>query len=804
MRLDFPFPIQPSYLKDAAVSLGRKYFPLRDPSPLAEPWRRLLGAFIDMLLLFLVHVAGMGLLLSLVGDNDRADMLVPVVSTLVCWTYVFAGWRLGATLGMRFTGSRLVKEDLSRVDTRTVLIRMGGFVLASLPVKLGLLPILFDEKRQGWHDRLARTLVVKEGAVDRAGIPDRRLSPDLSPAPAPDFSVPLRGAWIALPLYASLVIGLTWPTAAHLKTRIMGFHNDPYIFIWNYWYFLYALKTHLSPLHTNLIFYPHTVSLGLHTMQWFNCLLAAVLQRWMNLIAVYNVLNLVSMTASAFALYWMTAAIVKSRGPALLAGAIFGVSPYFQAHGLGHANLVAAEFIPLYALCAYAAIVTYRVRYAVWSGVWLALSGLCDLQYLAFDVFFAAAIFVAVWLLHERPARSLVYRRAALLLGGVALAAVALAPIAISAVHGIGEPGGDKSAAGAVFRLDLADWVQPGIGSRVYGVAFPPDAKVEESVTPGLTMLALAIVGLCCTWTYARTWGWLTALFVTLACGPYLTVHGTGCTIPLFLVTGFPGCGFGLPWQTDGLTYGASVMVTDPRMLSADTLRLVMPFAWLPKLIPLMRPFRVPARFAVLALMCVAVPAAMGVDALCRRLARRSRFAPALATLVAAALVFVEYYCPPYPGYFPPKMPYYEMLGRLPDSGAIIEQPLTGNEFSAYGQIFHHRPLFKSFISRMPAGSLDMVHNNAFLVRAENVGQAGGIEMSRAGLEELRRCGARYVVFQLRGDNPVTLDKCRTFEEIAHPAEIYADRDARVYRLDGPPPGIGPRDVAGASASRRR
>jgi len=773
-----------STLRSALAVKTARLFPLCDSSVLAEPWRRLLAATIDTSLLFLVHIALVGLALSYCSMSDRFEMLEVIGSTLVCWIYVLVGWSLGATIGMRSVGIRIVGEDMSRIGFRTALLRTGGFVLASLPVKFGLLPILYDDRRQGWHDRLARTLVVKASTAAGDVVPTRRPQPLLPAPPLPDFSVPKRSAWAVLLFYATIVIALTWPTAAHLSTRIMGQPRDPYIFMWNYWYFLYALKSHISPLHTNLIFYPHDVSLALHTMQWFNCLLAAPLQHWLNLTSIYNLLNLFSMTTSAFALYWMTAAIVGRRLPALIAGLIYGASPYFQAHAMGHANLVAAEFIPLYVLCAYAALVTSQARYAIWAGVWLALSGLCDLQYLAFDVFFGGAMYIALWLLFERPDRALMYRRAKLLLGTIAIAGVLLLPIAAPAVRGVSGRGQDKSRAAAMFRVDLADWVKPGIGSRVFGQHFKPEAAVEESVTPGLTMLALAVLGAVLFWSISRFWCWLALFFIVLACGPYLTIHGFNCNLAEYLITGFPGSGFGLPWQTEGLIYNAGVVVTDPKMLGADTLRIVMPFSWLAQAIPLMHPFRVPARFAVLVLMCISVLAGLGIKGSLDYVRRRSILGTGLAAAVMAALILVEYFCAPFPSYAPPKLPYYVLLGRDSTPGALIEQPLTGNELSAYGQIFHHKPLFKSFISRMPDGALDLANNNAFLGRGEHIGQAGGIASSQAGLMQLRQLGARYVVFKLTGDEHADRHDCLVFEQISHAPLVYADNNTRAYRLD--------------------
>jgi uncharacterized RDD family membrane protein YckC len=41
-------------------------------------------------------------------------------------------------------------------------IRYVGFILSILPLFLGFIWILFDEQNQGWHDKIAKTIVISE------------------------------------------------------------------------------------------------------------------------------------------------------------------------------------------------------------------------------------------------------------------------------------------------------------------------------------------------------------------------------------------------------------------------------------------------------------------------------------------------------------------------------------------------------------------------------------------------------------------------------------------------------------------
>jgi len=40
--------------------------------------------------------------------------------------------------------------------------RYFGYFLASIPLGLGLLWVAFDKRKQGWHDKLAGTVVIRE------------------------------------------------------------------------------------------------------------------------------------------------------------------------------------------------------------------------------------------------------------------------------------------------------------------------------------------------------------------------------------------------------------------------------------------------------------------------------------------------------------------------------------------------------------------------------------------------------------------------------------------------------------------
>lgn len=64
------------------------------------------------------------------------------------------------TLGMILLKMRIANLDGKRIDWLKATLRTFGFILCLVTFGLGFLPILFDKKRQGLHDRLTKTMVV--------------------------------------------------------------------------------------------------------------------------------------------------------------------------------------------------------------------------------------------------------------------------------------------------------------------------------------------------------------------------------------------------------------------------------------------------------------------------------------------------------------------------------------------------------------------------------------------------------------------------------------------------------------------
>jgi hypothetical protein len=55
---------------------------------------------------------------------------------------------------------KVVRLDGSKLNLTAAILRYIGYIISGLLLSLGFLWIVFDAKRQGWHDKIARTIVI--------------------------------------------------------------------------------------------------------------------------------------------------------------------------------------------------------------------------------------------------------------------------------------------------------------------------------------------------------------------------------------------------------------------------------------------------------------------------------------------------------------------------------------------------------------------------------------------------------------------------------------------------------------------
>jgi uncharacterized RDD family membrane protein YckC len=116
-------------------------------------WIRVVAAMIDAIVLVVLALILSSMFASL-------DVLVPILGVVylaVCWGF------LGQTVGMMPFGLRVVRNiDGARLTWANVLLRMIGCIPAGF-LALGYISAAFDHRKRGWHDKIAGTVVIRNG-----------------------------------------------------------------------------------------------------------------------------------------------------------------------------------------------------------------------------------------------------------------------------------------------------------------------------------------------------------------------------------------------------------------------------------------------------------------------------------------------------------------------------------------------------------------------------------------------------------------------------------------------------------------
>ena len=135
--------------------------------PYAGVATRAIALALDVAIVHLIVLAGavlLALLGSLVGElrpEWLVEAIVAAAWTLTVTVYFVLFWSVtGQTPGMRAMQLRVVSEDASPPSFARALVRLIGLLLAIVTLFAGFLPVLFDARRRGLPDYLARTVVL--------------------------------------------------------------------------------------------------------------------------------------------------------------------------------------------------------------------------------------------------------------------------------------------------------------------------------------------------------------------------------------------------------------------------------------------------------------------------------------------------------------------------------------------------------------------------------------------------------------------------------------------------------------------
>jgi hypothetical protein len=534
--------------------------------------------------------------------------------------------------------------------------------------------------------------------------------------------------------YTALAIVLTWPVAGHLSSGFPHDAFDPALNAWILWW-----NAHTVPLTERWwnapSFWPVAGALSF-SEHLLGISIVSTPLLWMGAdpVATYNLVLLLSYPLTALAAHGLVFAIVRRHGPAVLAGLIMGFSPYRVAQ-IPHVQMLWAFGMPLVLVAAHRYVEDGARRWLVALGAaWLVLALSNSYYLLFFPVLFAAWI---LWFASRTP------RRGAAIVATWVVFSLPLVPIlwsyaSLHRVQNLSRRFDEIESFGAdltaIFTTapEMMLWRPLSIAGRGEGQLFPGAialalaaagiglAVVEwrrrrqaerHTHRPSIasvrwTLACLAIVGTAIALSPLLFGPWRIAFGERTIASVSSAEKPLAVALILAIVAFLASSVFSDLWRRRSVpgfyTLAAVAMLAlswgpHPRLAGTPIL-FRGPYALLLRL-PGLSEVRVPARFGMLMVLCLAVAAALAFAQLTASL--RPRVRALLAALCATAVIAESWPAITLATVAQP----IAALQRSDLAGPVIELPLGESWLDAPAQfrgIAHGRPVVNGYSGYAP------------------------------------------------------------------------------------------------------
>jgi uncharacterized RDD family membrane protein YckC len=113
--------------------------------------------------LIAVVIDGLILSIALSFISGQSESLIASAIYFILWFgyFVWMVGKFGATIGKMAMKIKIVKENGEKVNYSDAFIRELASYLSFIVFFLGYLWVIWDSKKQSWHDKIAKTIVIK-------------------------------------------------------------------------------------------------------------------------------------------------------------------------------------------------------------------------------------------------------------------------------------------------------------------------------------------------------------------------------------------------------------------------------------------------------------------------------------------------------------------------------------------------------------------------------------------------------------------------------------------------------------------
>lgn len=125
-------------------------------------WIRAWANFLDGLVLMIPSIL-IRISFSLIMPEMIEKMVAPVLGMAVSWGYfIYMTDKYQATLGKKWCGLKVVAENQEKLNITQIILRETvGKLVSAFILLIGYIMVAFTEKKQGLHDKLAGSVVIR-------------------------------------------------------------------------------------------------------------------------------------------------------------------------------------------------------------------------------------------------------------------------------------------------------------------------------------------------------------------------------------------------------------------------------------------------------------------------------------------------------------------------------------------------------------------------------------------------------------------------------------------------------------------
>ena len=300
-----------------------------------------------------------------------------------------------------------------------------------------------------------------------------------------------RGGAVGL-LFIALTAAMTWPQASRLSTEVYD-NDDPLLSIWRISWIAHILPIAPSDLLNGNIFYPEKRTLAYSDALLLEGLAGApLIWSGVSQVTTYNLLLLMSMALSGWAMWRYALYLTGQSDAAILAGIVFAFVPYRFDH-FHHLELQATIFLPL-TLLYFERTFDRESRRDAWlmAAAYVAQVYSC----IYYSIFLVTALVpIAAVRLWRMPADARLRVIRATIPAAI-VAAIVVAPYGYAYALNRETLGERVDADVQLYSATPANYLATTPANVIHGGWSAPFGQAERFLFPGVLTVALALLGL--------------------------------------------------------------------------------------------------------------------------------------------------------------------------------------------------------------------------------------------------------------------------------------------------------------------